>query len=70
MYTKYMDGMGSAFGSKEPIIKEEENKFSIKVADVTVSNKMNCKPQKPSLSYFDITLNKDTEIAFLAYLVF
>lgn len=69
MYTKYMDSMGSAFGAS-PVSKEEENKFSIKVADCSISNKINQKPQKPSLSYFEITLNKDAELAFLAYIVF
>ena len=42
----------------------------MKVAEVTISNKTNTKPQKPSLSYFDVTLNKDTEVAFFAYIVF
>ena len=69
IYSKYMDSMGSQFSSL-PLSKEDENKFSIKVADCTISNKVNTKSQKPCQSYFDITLNKDSEIAFISYIVF
>lgn len=64
-----MDSLGPSIGS-HPITKEEENKFSIKTAECTISNKINTKPQKPTQSYFEVTLNKDSEIAFLAYIVF
>lgn len=64
-----MDSLGPVIGSN-PITREEENKFSIKVAECTISNKTSTKPQKPSASYFDVTLNKESEIAFLAYIVF
>jgi len=70
MYSKYMDGMGAGLGSVVNPVSEADNKFSIKVADCTISNKVNVKAQKPCLSYFDVTLNKDTEIAFFSYLVF
>ena len=43
MYTKYMDSLGTAFGAN-PITKEEESKFSIKVADCSISNKISLKP--------------------------
>ena len=46
----------------------QENKFTIKAADVTVSNKIATKPQRPCAHYIDITFNKDPEISFFSYI--
>ena len=45
-----------------------ENKYTIKQADTTVSNKVATKPQRPCQHYIDITFNKDNEISFFSYL--
>ena len=45
-----------------------ENKYTIKQADITVSNKSASKPQRPCTHHIDITFNKDNKIAFFSYL--
>ena len=46
----------------------QENKFTIKQADCTVSNKVATKPQRPCQHYIDISFNKDNEISFFSYI--
>ena len=46
----------------------QENKFTIKQADVTVSNKVALKQQRPCQHYIDLTFNKDNEISFFSYI--
>jgi len=45
-----------------------ENKYTIKLADTTVSNKVATKQQRPCQHYIDITFNKDNEVSFFSYL--
>ena len=45
-----------------------ENKFTIKQAEVTVSNKVSSKPQRPSINHIDITFNKENEVSFFSYI--
>lgn len=45
-----------------------ENKYAIKQADTTISNKVATKPQRPCLNYIDITFNKEGETSFFSYL--
>ena len=45
-----------------------ENKFTIKQAEITVSNKISSKPQRPSLNHIDITFSKESEVAFFSYI--
>lgn len=45
-----------------------ENKFTIKAADVTVSNKVASKNQRPCTYHIDLTFNKDNEISFFSYI--
>ena len=59
-YNRYNDGLGS----------NAEPKFTIKNADVTISNKTNSKTTKPCPTYIEVTFNKDNEIAFFSYLTF
>ena len=46
----------------------QENKFTIKQADVTVSNKVALKQQRPCQHYIDLTFNKENEISFFSYI--
>ena len=45
-----------------------ENKFTIKQADTTVSNKVASKAQRPCVHHIDISFNKDNEISFFSYI--
>ena len=45
-----------------------ENKYTIKQADTTISNKVASKPQRPCQHYIDISFNKENEVAFFSYL--
>ena len=45
-----------------------ENKFTIKQADVTVSNKVATRQQRPCQHYIDISFNKDADISFFSYI--
>ena len=45
-----------------------ENKFTIKQADTTISNKVATKQTRPCQHYIDITFNKDNEVTFFSYI--
>ena len=45
-----------------------ENKFTVKPAEITVSNKVATKQQRPCQHYIDITFNKEADLSFFAYI--
>jgi hypothetical protein len=48
----------------------QEPKFTIKPSEIQVSNKVACKPTKPSHHQIDLVFMKEADQQFLQYLVF
>ena len=63
-----MDGVTSAAGLIAA--KEDENKFTIVMADCNISSKATTKTTRPSLAYIDVEFRKEAETAFFSYLIF